>query len=258
MSRYHHPDLVALDEIEDLLEAYAESRLTPSSPVLARMRRAVVAEAASVGATRAAAERGRETSAERRARLAWFPRIRVPAAAVATIAAAVMGLGMGTAVLAAPPGSPFYGARVALEQAFLPTQVDDRLASHEQHLKERLAEAELAAARGDGPALAAALAAYDAEVAQALGDLGADVDRLAHLEAMLAKHVDVLTALQAEVPEQASVDKALENSQKAIANIRDKKQGGGGGGGGGGNGGGGGGGRPNDGPRPPPDRGPQE
>ena len=34
MSTYEHPELVALDEVEDILEAYAEARLSPSGPIL--------------------------------------------------------------------------------------------------------------------------------------------------------------------------------------------------------------------------------
>lgn len=217
-----HPSLQALDEIEDLLEAYAEARLSPSSPILARMRRAVLAEAASVAATRAAERRAAERAEAPRRPLSWLPRLLVPRPVFGAGFAVALTLGIGSAVLAAPPGSPFYNARVALEAAFLPVEIDARLAAHEEHLDARLAEAEAAAARGDAPALSAALAAYDAEVAAALAEVGSDADLLAHLEAMLAKHVDVLTALEAKVPEQASVDKAIENSQKAIGKIKER------------------------------------
>jgi hypothetical protein len=129
----------------------------------------------------------------------------------------------GAAVLAAPPGSPFFEARVAVEAAFLPSQADARLKSHEQHIDEWLAAAEAAAARGDIVALDAALAAYQGEVDAAVGDLGDDADRLAHLEAELAKHVAVLTALEARLPEQSAVEHALQSSQKAVAKIKEKQ-----------------------------------
>jgi hypothetical protein len=133
-----------------------------------------------------------------------------------------MVFGTSAAVFAAPPGSPFYNARVAIETAFLPNDLDARLAAHEQHLEDRLFEAQLAAARGDAEGLDAALAAYQAEVDASVADVGEDASRLAHLEEMLAKHVAVLTALEVKVPEQAAIENALENSQKAIVNIKEK------------------------------------
>jgi hypothetical protein len=104
----------------------------------------------------------------------------------------------------------------------LPTEPDARLAAYGAHLEQRLREAEAAAAAGDTNALAAALAAYDADVTAALGAAGDDAELLAHLEAMLGKHTTVLVALEARLPEQASVDNAIANSQKAIQKIKDK------------------------------------
>jgi hypothetical protein len=225
MGAYQHPDLVALDEVEDLLQAYAEVRLSPSGAVLARMRRALIVEAAAASAARELSVRA---AAERRPRwkalhlLLVVPRVRIPAAAFALGFAVVLGGGTGAAVLGAPAGSPFYNARVALEQLLLPTEVDARLAAHEEHLAARLADAEAAAARGDAGGLAAALAAFDAEVALAVAEIGDDTDRLAALEVILARHVAVLTALQSKVPAQASIDNALENSQKALGYVKEK------------------------------------
>ena len=68
----------------------------------------------------------------------------------------------------------------------------------------------------------------------ALAAAGDDAELLAHLEAMLAKHTTVLVALEARVPAQASVDKAIANSQKAIQKIKDKAANGGTNGGSGG------------------------
>ena len=224
MAAYEHPSLRALDELEDLLEAYAEARLAPSSPMLARMRRAVLTEAASVAAARAVNRRLADTDEAHRERSTWLPTFRVPRPVFAAGFAALLTVSTGAAVLAAPPGSAFFNARVALEEIVLPTQPDDRLASHQQHLEDRLAEAAAAAARGDTVSLAAALAAYDAEVGRALSEIGNDGDLLAHLEAMLAQHVGVLTALEAKVPAQSSVDDAIENSQKAIEKVKEKAQ----------------------------------
>lgn len=218
MTGYYDRNLNALDQVEDLLEAYAEARLSPTRPVLARMRRAMLAEAAASAATqRRLAASGPPTSTR------WaLPHLRVPRRAFALGLAAAMTLGTSAAVMAAPPGSAFFNARVLLESALLPSQSDARLVSREQHLKDRLAEADAAALSGDFVALEAALAAYRAEVDTAVDEQGDNLDRLAHLEAMLAKHVAVLEALEAKVPAQASIDKAIVSSQKAVERLKEK------------------------------------
>jgi hypothetical protein len=148
--------------------------------------------------------------------------------------AATLMLGTGAVVLAAPPGSPFYNARLVNEAALLPTDSDARMAAYEAHLEQRLREAEAAAAAEDANGLAAALGAYESDVTAALAVAGDDAELLALLEAMLAKHTTVLVALEARLPAQASVDKAIANSQKAIQKIKDKAANGGSNGGNGG------------------------
>lgn len=220
MSQYFDRDLAALDQIEDLLEAYADARLSPPGPVLARMRANVLREASRRSALAAIEER---RAALEVARGPWgLPRLQLPRRAIALGMAAALTIGTSAAVLAAPPGSPFYNARVALEVAFLPVQVDQRLASREQHLDDRLAEAEAAAARGDLGGLAAALAAYQAEVDAAVAEVGDDAARLAHLEAELARHTAALQALAATVPEQAAIEHAIDTSQKAATKLKDR------------------------------------
>lgn len=210
-----------LDDIEDLLEAYAEARLSPSGPVLARVRANVMAKVAGSAALAATGRRAGEADAPAASR-ERLSHVRVPRRAFALGLAATLTLGTGAAVLAAPPGSPLYDVRVAIEAALLPTRADARLASHEQHLEQRIAEALAAAEGGDPVALQAALAAYAAEVEVALNELGSDPDLLARLEAVLGKHVAVLTALEAEVPDQASIDRAIESSRKAVAKIKER------------------------------------
>jgi hypothetical protein len=229
MSDYQHPDLVALDEVEDLLDAYAEARLTPRSAVLARMRKAVMTEAAAYAAIRAAERRQSEVAAAVEngtpGGRSWFPRLTLAAFARPAFAlgfAFLLALGTGTAVTAAPPGSPFYNTRVALEALFLPTQIDARFASHEQHLAERLVEAEAAAARGDAEALAAALAAYQAEIDQTFADIGDDYGRLAHFQAILEQHVAKLTALSLRLPTEVARDNAAEHAEQAVAHAIEK------------------------------------
>ncbi|HUG30520.1 MAG TPA: DUF5667 domain-containing protein [Candidatus Limnocylindria bacterium] len=231
MSAYTNDELRQLDHVEDMLEAYADARLSPSGPVLARIRAnamAMVAASAAIAAAIAAAESraGEPAALASRWRL---PQLQVPRRAFALGLAATMTLGTSAAVLAAPPGSPFYNARMAIEGALLPTQVDARLAAYEEHLAQRVAEAQAAAASGDHVGLEAALAAYAREVDAAVSDIGDDADRLAHLEAVLAKHVAVLTALEAKVPGEASIDRAIESSQKAVEKIKEKARKGGGG-----------------------------
>jgi hypothetical protein len=217
-----YDDRAADDRVEELLEAYAEARLTPRGPVLARIRAAVLAEAAAT-----AAEQRRLDVLAARPRFAR-PQLQVPRRAFALGFAAVLTMGTAAAVMAAPPGSPFYNARVYIETIALPSQPDSRLAARESHLETRIQEAQAAAARGDGAALAAALAAYQAEMDAAVAELGVDPDLLAHLEAVLNKHVVVLEALEARLPEQASLDKALDASQKAVDKIKAKGKNGGG------------------------------
>ncbi|HUQ42928.1 MAG TPA: hypothetical protein VM451_00755, partial [Candidatus Limnocylindria bacterium] len=226
MTRYYDTDFAVLDAVEDTLEAYAHTRYTPSGPVLSRMRAVVMAQANAAAALSAANQRLLDIDVTERA--GWtigrlrLPVFQLPRRAIAMGMAAALTFGTSAAVLAAPPGSAFYNARVVLQAVLLPTQVEARLAAHEQHLQERLAEAGAAAAWGDAAGLQAALAAYQAEVDAAVADAGASSGLLAHLEAMLAKHVAVLTALEAEAPEQASIDRALDVSQKAIVRIKEK------------------------------------
>jgi hypothetical protein len=226
--RYEAPDLRTLDYIEDLLEAYADARLTPTSPVLARMRANVMSQAHTVAAN-AQRVQVAETPAPRR--FAFAPP-QLPRRAFALGLAAALTLGTSAAVFAAPPGSPFYNARLVIESAMLPpvSRPVDRLAAFEEHLATRIAEARAAAASGNAAALAAALAAYQSEVDALVAEAGLDADQLAHLEEMLAKHTAVLETLEAQVPEQASVDKAIETSEKAIEKIKDKAAGSQGGG----------------------------
>jgi len=242
-------DFVANDRLEDLLDAYCETRLAPRGAVLARIRANVLAEAASTAATIAVANRPRLVEPHT-TRPRWSLAPRFSRAVFGLGFAAALMLGTSAAVMAAPPGSPFYNARVFLETIALPTQADARLARHEELIQERLDEAEDAAARGDTVALAAALAAYQSEVDAATDDIGTDQTRLAHLEVELAKHASVLTALAARLPEESSIEHAIDTSSKAMTKLQAKEQptqpphpthapqGGGGAGGNGGNGGG--------------------
>jgi len=245
VSAFEGTNPVALDRLEDVLDAYREARLAPPGAVLARIRANVLAQAAAASATIAAANRLRLVEPRSTRVRGWLPP-RFARAAFGLSFAAALTLGTSAAVLAAPPGSTFYNARVLIESALLPTELDARLVGHEDLLAERLNEAATAAANGDTAALAAALAAYQAEVNDATADVGDDPDRLAHLEDVLAKHSAVLAALAATLPQESSIEHAIEASSKAITKLQQKSnpvhptrppQGGGTGGGNGGDGG---------------------
>jgi len=253
VSSFEDNDLTALNRLEDLLDAYSDARLAPRTAILARIRANVLSEAAAASAMMAAENRLRLVEPRRPAPTSLGARFA--RAAFALGFAAMLTLGTSLAVLAAPPGSPFYNARVFIETATLPAAAEARFEGHEKLLEERLNEAELAAASGNTVALAAALDAYQDEVDAAAMDAGTDADRLAHLQAMLAKHTAVLTALATRLPDQSSIEHAIDSSSKAITRIEAKThparpahppQGGGGQGSGGQGGGGQGGGQGND------------
>jgi hypothetical protein len=194
------------------------------------MRATVMSEASAYAAARDAERREleREQVAPPQRRRFAFPGFSMQSLAKPAFAlgfAGLLALGTGTAVTSAAPGSPFYGARVALEEALLPTQIDARLASHEQHLDERLAAAELAADGGDATALAAALAAYQEEIDAMLADVGNDYGRLAHFQAVLEKHIAKLVALSLRLPTEVARDNAGEHaiqaSESAVTKVRD-------------------------------------
>jgi len=220
VSSHDDHDLTALNRLEDLLDAYSDARLAPRTAILARIRANVLAEAAATSAVAAAENRLRLVE-PRRAPSTSFG-ARFARAAFALGFAAMLTLGTSLAVLAAPPGSPFYNARVFIETATLPAQAEARFEGHEKLLEERLDEAELAAASGNTVALAAALDAYQDEVVAATADAGTDADRLAHLQAMLAEHTAVLTALATRLPDQSSIEHAIDSSSKAITKIEAK------------------------------------
>jgi Domain of unknown function (DUF5667) len=218
VSGYDDNNRRALDRLEDLLDAYADARLMPRGPVLSRIRANVLAEAAAVSA----ASVRRPQLAEPRRAPRWAVASPFTRRAIAFGFAAMLTIGTSAAVFAAPPGSPFYNARVYIETLTLPTQVDARLEGHERLLEERIAEAEAAAARNDAPGLAAALAAYQAEVDAASADIGDDAARLAHLESELAKHTTALSALATTLPDESSIERAIDKSSTAIAKLKAK------------------------------------
>jgi hypothetical protein len=141
---------------------------------------------------------------------------------VALIAAALtLALGVGS-VAAARPGGPLYGARIWAETLTLPTTAAERAAAEIRRLNERLAEAANAFAGGDANGADAALAAYDAIVAEATAGANADAVADATLNAGVRQNIEVLTALLARVPEQAqdAIQHAIQQSSSAVDQLR--------------------------------------
>lgn len=211
------PTVPSIDQVVDLLEAYADARLHPRGAVLARMRRHVIAE---LDAKTALLE------AERAARLAaaqpkWWQtlHLRVPRGVAAAGMAAALTFGTSAAVLAAPPGSPFYNARVTLEQVFLPSGPRDRVAAHEKLLQERLAEAQGAADSGNVVALQAALTAYQTEVDAAVADVGYDPALLEFLHTSIVQQTALLETMAARNPGNPAIQGAIQASETASKHL---------------------------------------
>ena len=222
----------ANDRLEDLLEAYASVRLAPARPVLARIRSNVLAEAnARAAAQRLSFAPPPPAPPVARFSVARLSLARIPQArpALAIVFSVSLSLAIGTAVVAAPPGSALYNARLSIEAAMMPSvgDLDARLAAYEEQFDRRLAEADAAIARGDESALAAALAAYQQEVTNAVAEIGDGNDRLAQFEAVLARRIATLQELSVRLPTDVAranaVNHAIAASEKAVAKLQAKQ-----------------------------------
>ena len=222
MSHVFEPAYPSIDRVVDLLETYADARMGPRGHALARVRRHVMATAAARDASGAASLH----AAVRGAGPRRWSNPAVPRYVAALGLAAAMTFGTSAAVLAAPPGSPFYNARVALEQVFLPSRPDHRVAGHEALLNERLHEAQAAADSGNSIALQAALTAYQAEIDHAVADVGDNPELVTFLEGALSSHEALLEglatrAVAAKAPQQtaAAIAKAIHASAAAAKKL---------------------------------------
>lgn len=209
MTNDRRDDPAAGDELHTRLEAYARAQLSGDPLARARTRAAVMAEAR-VALRRAAVQRRRP----RFLRLGRRPVLAFLAAGLAVVA-----LAGGT--VASGPGGPLYGARLFVEAVALPDEAAARAEAEVARLDTRLAEAELAAAIGNGEAVRAALEAYRATVDEALRSAGDVPDRAERLKAALERHRVVLGALVDGLPERASeaVQRALARGDRAIDEI---------------------------------------
>jgi uncharacterized protein DUF5667 len=155
--------------------------------------------------------------------------LRLAAAFVA--AAVVLVVGAGSAVAAssdAVPGDPLYGVKRAVERISLAMHRDPvgRAALHLQFADERLDEvATLVVSGRDASELIDDLEAelngaeQDALAAVALGRDAEEL--LAHVRAMIAKHIEVLNDVLGRVPGQAkdAIQHAIDNAKKADSNV---------------------------------------
>jgi hypothetical protein len=146
---------------------------------------------------------------------------------VAVLLAAGLLLGGAVAVSAAPPDSPLYDARIALENLTLPAAASARAEARVAALQERIKEAKGAANGNNAKAVAAALKAYRASVKDALKEAGDDPAALAALYAALGLHVEALQTIDAANVGDAksAIDNALEDSQNAVTEIEQRGHG---------------------------------
>lgn len=244
-------DLMADDgRLRRRLDAYAEARLTPDLAAATRMRARVLAVAHRRSAL-GLADPGlallpapevepRDTVTVRTVVRTTARRGATRSRSLAILLAATLALGAaaGTA-LAARPGGALYGARLWAETLTLPSDPSARAVAELARLRERLAEAETAAAAGDPDGATAALRAYDSIVAEATAHAVAAGSGVAGaaLETGVAQQVAVLQRLATSLPETAvpaierALQHAIEQSRDAIETI-DAANGGGNGGGG--------------------------
>lgn len=205
------------EEIERILAAYADARLAPDPQRTATTRARILREAefAFAAARDATAARAAQ-AAERRARWKRFGvRYGILAAALS------LSVVFAGATLASEAGDPLYGVRVWWENAMLPAGADARAIAEIDRLDTRVLELTAAVESGDGHGAAAAAAAYQAIVDEAVRGAAGDDQRAMLLEDALSRHVVVLTALLEKVPDSArgAIEHAIGQSGKALEKI---------------------------------------
>ena len=211
-------------ELARRLEAYADLRLTPSlsastamrtSVMQAARRRAALLQADPTLVASATAAVATERSQPTRARARW----RRPVGALLA-AGLTVGIVAGS-VSAASPGGPLYATRLWVEMVGLPSDPMARAEAELARLQDRLREAQQALNAGDGPAAAAALAAYSAILAEADQGSSGDAAANAVIEGGVTRHVAVLTLLLDKVPATArdAIEHALASSTKVLDDL---------------------------------------
>lgn len=211
-------------ETDRLLEAVLAGRAEGTTAALIRDGLALEVPAAT--RARHLAALTREAPAATVTRPASRP-FRVRATVAGLAAASILVLGSSSAIAAssgAVPGDSLYGLKRAVERVGLAMHRDpgSRAEFHLRLAGRRLAEAEALVAGGHGAGGAyrgyeRALAAAEANALEAAG-LGHDVEALLdHIRAAISKHVDRLSALLAQVPEQAqdAIQRAIDRAAEA-------------------------------------------
>lgn len=197
-----------------LLDAYADARLRADAERTGVVRARVMAAAR-------AQSRGTPTSAPAPRRRFALPRIaRTPLLAAAALL--LLATIAGGALAASAPGGPLYGARLWVEELTLPAGADPRADAEVDRLEQRLAEAGRAAESGDANAVVAALEEYRATADEALAAAGDDPARRARVAEQIGRHVAVLQALAARVPEPAAaaaILAAIERTETHISEL---------------------------------------
>lgn len=209
------------DELEARLRAYAEGTLNPRPEAMAAIRVRLMAQAR----RRGAAPQPEGVWARLR-RLAdalgqgGMAPLRRPALAAALAVAILLG-GAGAVAAGSGPGGPFYGLRLWLEEATLPSEANARAQAELKLLAERIDEAQDAARSGNEAGVAAALNAYRQILDQALAGAGTNLDQEERLRDALTTHIVVLEALMNQVPHPArdAIQLALDRSDRALDEI---------------------------------------
>jgi uncharacterized membrane protein YgcG len=207
------------------LDAFAQVRLAPDAAAMARIRAALMGQAIAMADARAASM---ALPMQAPAVLPKRPSMSLPRAHVsrwsAAFLAACLTLGVvAGSVAASAAGGPFYGPRLWLEEATLPSAPLAHARGQLDRLDARLEEVRIATTSGNIGAIEAALMAY-AEIvedleAQALVNPAVAADVLDEI----ARRQVVLMALLGDVPPQAqdALQHALQQGANAVEAIGD-------------------------------------
>ncbi len=224
---------VGMRELSRRLEAFADTRLTPSLSGTSRMRTNVM-KAAQRRAALIAADRTFDAVAPTTAGMAAtvpalvaersrfaMPAWRRPMAALA--AGALMLALVGGTASAANAGGPLYAARIWIEMTNLPAGALARADAEITRLDARLREAQQAYTDGDGAAAEAALLAYTQILTEAVQGSSADAAASAAIESSLTRHVADLELMVATVSPtgQGAVRHALASSTMVLQDLDD-------------------------------------
>ena len=202
------------DKVRERLAAYSEEHLAPDPAAVDRIRLRVMAEArARLAPATVAAERTLPIPFRPR-RVAWGRR-RSVAALLAASLALVLAAG---ATLAAEAGGPLYSVRLWVETVSLPSDPAARAEAELARLDARMEEALRAAAAGNEPAVAAAMAAYREILDDAVAAAGDKPAPAGDLQKAVDRQLAVLQGLLDKVPPQArdSIQRVIDRQSETV------------------------------------------